>query len=80
MANGTDQFSPDPTKYINPFLEGTKWDPTWTGEFDVFDEELYDPTKLDDFWNEYGMYFDPYDYEKESQLGEALTNTVDKIK
>ena len=79
MANGTDQFSPDPTKYINPFLEGTKWDPTWTGEFDVFDEELYDPTKLDDFWNEYGMYFDPYDYEKESQLGEALTNTVDKI-
>ena len=39
MANGTDQFSPDPTKYINPFLEGTKWDPTWTGEFDVFDEE-----------------------------------------
>ena len=79
MSNGIDQFSPDPTKYINPFLSGTTWDPTWTGEYDIFDEELYDPTKLDDFWNEYGMYFDPYDYEKEARLGDALKNKVDTI-
>ena len=76
MANG---FDADPSKFINPLLSGSKWDPTWTGTYDVFDEDQFDKGRLDAFWSDYGMYFDRYDADKEVLAQQNLENKTSSI-